>query len=417
MQTARSTREPFPYPREWETEESSAISRTVARWAHQEMITRRLEFREDYSHQIKALGLLSRELGLDSMVWPVETGGTGLVAPKVATTIVRGYEEIGRADAGLAFVSSMKMALACLLTEGVDGLAVVEEARRAVFSGFYAGELKLVSLILPGLGDVDQPRRPMLCGKEVKAMVRKQNDAWIVQARNARPINSGCDAHIYGVVAGAPDGFVLALVPADAPGVKRSSEPLKATGLLASRNCDVDLNNVNIRDEYVLPMSESAYKRLITWIDLLYGALSVGAAMDAYLILKNWAENRVIKGGLPGHDNPVWAQVLALHVMNVMNSRLLVHTLARAVAHPEVFGGMSVEDCFVMAQSIATKVVTDCWRGIDRGMELMASAGYAREWNIEKHWRDLKTIQAYLGGGVPMQMDVARVYYGAGGCV
>jgi hypothetical protein len=41
----------------------------------------------------------------------------------------------------------------------------------------------------------------------------------------------------------------------------------------------------------------------------------------------------------------------------------------------------------------------------------MASEGYAREGDVEKHWRDVKTIKNSMGGEVPMQMDVARWFY------
>ncbi|MEN6474889.1 MAG: acyl-CoA dehydrogenase family protein [Syntrophaceae bacterium] len=405
----------FPYPKEWETEESHSMAQTVARWANQELITKRLEFREVYAHQMKALDILSRELGLDEMVWSVESGGSGLLAPTVATTLVRGYEEMGRADPGIAYVSAMKMALACFLTEGIIGPHVTEEIKRAVFSAFYAGDMKLVSIILPGLGDAGQAARAMISGKEAQATAERRGDTWVVRARQARPMNSGFDAHMYAVIAAAQNEIVLVLVPADAQGVKKASAPLKTTGLLASRNCSVDFDTVEVPLQYGIPINLATYKRFITWIDLLCGAVAVGSAMDAYVILKNWADNRVIKGGMPFRDNPMCAAVLANLAMSIMNSRLLVHSLARAMAQPEVFGIRNVEDCFVLAQSASLKAIAECWHGMDRGMELMASAGYSKEWNLEKHWRDIKTMQAYLGGGIPAQMDIARAFFGSGG--
>jgi len=417
MISTSPTMDYFPYPKEWETEESNSMAQTVARWANQELITKRLEFREVFQHQMKALDLLSRELGLDEMVWSVESGGSGLLAPTVATTLVRGYEEMGRADPGIAFVSAMKMSLACFLTEGIIGPHVTDEIKRAVFSAFYAGEMKLVSLILPGLGDCGQPARAVICGKEAQATVDRKGDTWVVHAKQARPMNSGYDAQMYGIIAAASNEIVLVLVPADAKGVKKASEPLKTTGLLASRNCSVDFLDVVVPLDYGLPISLAAYKRLLTWIDLFCGAVAVGSAMDTFAILKNWADNRVIKGGMPFYDNPMLAAVLAQLAMAIMNSRLLVHSLARAMAQPDVFGIRNVEDCFVLAQSTAGKAILDCFHGMDRGMELMASAGYSKEWNLEKHWRDLKTMQAYLGGGIPAQMDVARAFFGSGGNV
>ena len=90
-----------------------------------------------------------------------------------------------------------------------------------------------------------------------------------------------------------------------------------------------------------------------------------------------------------------------------------MHSLARAIAKPGAFGIKAADDLFTLGQSVSTKVLDSCIHAINRAMELMGAAGYAKEWNVEKHWRDLKTMQTYLGGRVPVEMDVARYYYGS----
>jgi alkylation response protein AidB-like acyl-CoA dehydrogenase len=44
-------------------------------------------------------------------------------------------------------------------------------------------------------------------------------------------------------------------------------------------------------------------------------------------------------------------------------------------------------------------------------MELMASAGYAKEWQLERYWRDVKTVQCYLGAAELAKHDYARWFY------
>jgi len=46
-----------------------------------------------------------------------------------------------------------------------------------------------------------------------------------------------------------------------------------------------------------------------------------------------------------------------------------------------------------------------------RVMELMGSYGYTREGDIEKHWRDSKMLQLWLGGKQLDLMEVARYFY------
>jgi alkylation response protein AidB-like acyl-CoA dehydrogenase len=63
---------------------------------------------------------------------------------------------------------------------------------------------------------------------------------------------------------------------------------------------------------------------------------------------------------------------------------------------------------------IGHRVQQGVMRAINRGMELMGSAGYAKEWHVEKHWRDVKTIQSILYGvaaDAPLKMDTARFFY------
>ena len=43
----------------------------------------------------------------------------------------------------------------------------------------------------------------------------------------------------------------------------------------------------------------------------------------------------------------------------------------------------------------------------------MGSAGYATEWNIERYWRDVKTLRTYLGPETHGSVTMARHYFGS----
>jgi alkylation response protein AidB-like acyl-CoA dehydrogenase len=47
-------------------------------------------------------------------------------------------------------------------------------------------------------------------------------------------------------------------------------------------------------------------------------------------------------------------------------------------------------------------------------MELMGSAGYATEWNLERYWRDIKTLHGHLGSEVLDRLEIARHCFGHG---
>jgi len=44
-------------------------------------------------------------------------------------------------------------------------------------------------------------------------------------------------------------------------------------------------------------------------------------------------------------------------------------------------------------------------------MNIMGAHGSDRLWDVEKHWRDVKIVQLWMGGKQLCQMEVARWFY------
>ena len=59
-----------------------------------------------------------------------------------------------------------------------------------------------------------------------------------------------------------------------------------------------------------------------------------------------------------------------------------------------------------------------CRHGNDRdkiirqAMDLLGAHGSDRAADVEKHWRDFKIVQLWMGGKQLCQMEAARYYYG-----
>jgi hypothetical protein len=80
----------------------------------------------------------------------------------------------------------------------------------------------------------------------------------------------------------------------------------------------------------------------------------------------------------------------------------------------EEWGKERNQKVYTLAQMIGSRIQKSTLHATNRGMELMASAGYSKEWHAEKHWRDIKTIQSYLcgvGADIPVKMDIARYFF------
>lgn len=46
----------------------------------------------------------------------------------------------------------------------------------------------------------------------------------------------------------------------------------------------------------------------------------------------------------------------------------------------------------------------------NKAMELMASYGYSRDGDVEKHWRDNKIMQLWPGGAQLRRLDIVRYF-------
>ncbi len=91
--------------------------------------------------------------------------------------------------------------------------------------------------------------------------------------------------------------------------------------------------------------------------------------------------------------------------------RLLAYDLAGMLAEPDTYGGAGSQAMFTSALMLAHQIYISAEITIHHIMELMASAGYAKEWQLERYWRDVKTVQCYLGAYELAKHDFARWFY------
>lgn len=400
----------FIYPKELVDEESKRIINVVRQWAEKEIISKRQEYRENYeklfTEKNKTLNLT---IGLQRLILPEEQGGFGWNNPANAPGIASIITEIGRADAAIGVATAVKYTILAAITMAPNFDKVLCDALAPVYCG---EELKTFSLILPGMGNVGQDT-PLFLGRSILAAVEPEGDGYVVNGKNLRPINSGAVADLFCVVCADKTGKpCIALVPGDNANVVRGKTLLE-TGLNASSNADVSFNNVKIPKSYVISR-QGVVEELYTWLNLLLGSVSVGTGMNFFEMVGDWSETRTIKGGYMMKENPLCASVLADVADEVFTSRLFLYDLAQTISKPNDWGQTGSQRVYTIAQVIGSKIQQNVMRAINRGLELMGSAGYSKEWHVEKHWRDIKTIQSYLcgvGAEAPVKMDTARFFF------
>ncbi len=439
----------FPCMHEWLSDTDLSLAGNLKRWADNEVMAKRLELKESYDGLLApAMRKLFLEIGLQRLFWPEQHGGDGHNNPKAAMTIVAALEQVARGDTSIAFLLSSMWALqSCIAKEGSENAAACE-----ALAGVYPSSdtLGITSLVLPVFRDEPQARAKLAKG------------SWTVEAEDARPLSSGADAAVFGVLcalegegsAGSPDAakgapkaaagssaskgnggpggsgtqstpapntpdtpatatgdIGIIVLPASAKGVTRG-DPFLKTGLAASRNASVSIDKAKVPEAMCVARGLQDCRSMFAWLYLGVSASTVGALFAAYEILKEWGDNRVIKGkGQVFKSNPLTASVMAEVAREISVSRMLTCDLGRVLSEPGIYGPAGEERNFVLAEMVAGSVTRAAEKAIGNAMEMMASAGYATEWNLERYWRDTKTMQVCLGPYELAKMDYAHYFY------
>jgi alkylation response protein AidB-like acyl-CoA dehydrogenase len=389
-------------------EEEQRIVNTVRQWAEREVLAKRLAYLEHYDREFAAKRrMLLMDIGLQRLALSEENGGFGWNSATHAPGLAAVLMEIGRADAATAYLSALQFTtiLAC----SAKNTASVG----ALISSFYSSDQPVnPALILPGPGKLDE-QTPLFFGRSINVRLIHKGDEDILVGNNIRPAGCGAIAcHFFVACADSEGKPCMAVVPADAQGVQRGNT-LQETGINACTNADITFNNVRISREAILKGSD-AVERIYIWLNLFLGAVSIGAAMNFFEIVYDWANTRTIKGGSIMKENPLCASVLADVAEEIAIARFLIDDLARLISMMTANHEQEMQHVYTLSQIVGYRIQQGTLRAVNRGMELMGSAGYAREWHAEKHWRDIKTIQSYLSGvgaEVPVKMDTARFFF------
>lgn len=391
----------FPFMREWLGDVELSLAENLRRWAENEVMAKRLEYKEDYQQLLQpAMKKLFLDIGLQRLMWPEDYGGDGHNNPAAAYSMAAGLEQVARGDTGIALLLSGMWALQSSMAMEESVNQEVCEGLSTVFSD--KDVPALVSLVLPLYRWVPQ------------ATAKPAKESWTVEAEKARPVAGGADAALFGVLCSlgdSEDEVGVVVVPAHTKGVKQG-KPFLKTGLAADRNADVSFDKAKVPESHCVARGREECRGMLSWFYLGLSACNLGALLACYEILKEWGDNRVIKGkGCVFKDNPMTASVMAEVAKEISVSRMLTYNLARVLAEPGVYGPAGQEANYVTAAMVAHQVSQSAEKAIHNAMEMMASAGYATEWNLERYWRDTKNMQLCLGPYELAKMDFAHYFY------
>ena len=207
------------------------------------------------------------------------------------------------------------------------------------------------------------------------------------------------------VVARTDVGISLFLVPPDAKGV--SLTPLEKIGNRCSLTYEVALDAVSVPEDALLGPEGEGFGCLRK--TLFYGrsglaATVVGTAQAALDLAVAHAKERV-QFGQPIGGFQALAHRSAVLQTEVDQARLLLRNLAWAIDEGE--------DCTRLAAQTKWAATEMLKRVTEEGMQIMASAGYAAESDMQRHWRDAR-LYTFGEGSSEIQLDLIARDMGLG---
>ena len=408
----------FSRPKEWVSDFVTDLGKVIRKWGQEKYIPIRQEVDEDWSEHKLVEPLLKEvlvDLGLNAAFFPAEVGGTDMPDPLTCVAVI--CEELARIDSGfcVAAICSVWGLLPIMLKPHRNMELCHEFGPRFCGQDLYVG----CHAMTEPAGGSDIENFGRMHGKTIQTTATLDGDEWVVNGHKIWSSNSGKVADLYTVVCTTevgstdPDHFALILVPADAKGVS-AGNPYHKSGMSADMNSDVWFDHVRVPKRYRLqgPGDDLKYwKEAITYANIASTAMCVGVMKNVYQIIKAWTTERVV-AGKPLKEHSIVADMLSEVAMHIESTSAWMWTYVREITRPDIYAWDPWDERFVLkTRGLALHANNAVERACSRAMDFMGSYGYAREFDIEKHWRDQKVIGLWMGGKGLKTLENARYWY------
>lgn len=387
-----------------------------------EIMPHRREYDEDWQEHRFVEPVLHRicvDIGIQKSLLPQEFGGWSLGQSDYMMALTYCIaEEIGRGDSSLSLSSICSLWPLCtFLIPPFVNMRLAQELA-PLFTG---GKICIgCQAMTEPQGGSDIENIDLLRGRTIQTTARLEGGHWVINGHKLWPTNSGGIASLFGVPCTTrpgsddPDDFAYIMVPADTPGVTQGPPYAKA-GMAADKNGDIWFDNVRVPEHYRIhgPGTDAlAFKTLIYMGQLGSVGFAVGSLLNVYEILYDFSSTCTYRNA-PLKEHDAIAGVLGDIAGSIDICRMLAYEVVRMGDDRNKPWGKPLHSHETIARSrnikefISDRAIEIC----GKAMDLLGPHGCERALDIEKHWRDLKMIQLWLGGKQLCQMEKARYYF------
>ncbi len=372
------------------TKEQLMIQEMVRDFAEKEIKPYAREHDENSTFPIETFKKMG-ELGLLGIPFPEEYGGSGGDTISYAIAV----EEIGKAcgGTGLSYAAAISLGASPIYYFGT------EEQKQKLLVPMAKGEtLGSFGLTEPNAGSDagGTQTKAELVGDEYIINGEKQ---WITNAGYARQVI------VTAVTGKREDGkkiITSLIVPTDAPGVKIRCDYDKM-GVRASNTCEIVLENVRVPKENVLGDPKRGFSQFLQTLDggrISIAALSVGIAQAAYEKALKYAKERY-QFGQPISKFQAIQFKLADMAMEIELARNMVYKAAWLKDNNKPFGKEAA-----MAKLFASEMG---FRVCNQAIQIHGGYGYMKEYDVERHLRDIKLMEIGEGTSEVQRLVISRL--------
>ncbi|UCF66938.1 MAG: acyl-CoA dehydrogenase family protein [Acidobacteriota bacterium] len=355
------------------TDEQDAIRDTFRRLVDEKIAphARQIDEVAEFPWQaFKAVG----QLGFFGMRYPEHVGGTG----HDVVTYCLVVEELARGSLSVAAACTMQSLMGTYFLYRCGDAAIRDQFLRPALTGDRVGTICFTE---PGAGsDLSA----------IATRARRDGDDWLINGQKTW-ITSAPVADFFTVFAKTSDEEISPfLVPRETPGLAVGRKIAKM-GVRASVTSEVFLDDCRVPGRYMLTeegQGRRVLDEILDKIRLMTGALAVGAGQGALEAALQYAGERV-QFGRPIRAFQAVKMRLAEMATQLEAARRLVHYGAWREDQ-----GLSNRQQAAMAKLFASETgLSVC----DSAARVLASYGYAEEYPVERHLRDVRFT--LIGGG------------------
>jgi alkylation response protein AidB-like acyl-CoA dehydrogenase len=372
------------------TDEHEALRESIRSFAIKELAPHAAEWEETTfpDSVFRRMG----ELGLLGLDKPEEYGGQG--GDYFSAMVLA--EEMSNANCGglsMGIAVQTDMAMPPILAFGT------EEQKRAWAEPAIKGEKILC------LGITEPDAGSDVAGIKTRAV--KDGEEYVINGSKTY-ITNGHRADVIVLVTKTDpdagyDGFTLFLVPMDAPGVIREKK-LEKMGMHASDTALLAFQDVRVPESAVLGEVGRGFYHIMWELQgerMIGAAGCVAGAQKCFEHTLTYAKEREAFGKAIGHFQVI-RHKFAEMATKIESARQLVYVTAWRFANGE-YPVREISMAKLHSARIACEVADEC-------IQIHGGAGYMREYNVERVWRDMRLNRIGAGTDEIMLEVIGRSY-------